>query len=43
MKMGSPHLVPLARQAMSILEELKPLTSRGRYVFPSEIIRPAHE
>jgi integrase len=31
----SPHVVPLARQAVSILEDLKPLTSRSRYVFPA--------
>lgn len=30
-----PHLVPLSRQAVAILEELKPLTSGGRYLFPS--------
>ena len=33
---GIPHLVPLAPQAMAILEELRPLTGHGRYVFPSE-------
>jgi integrase len=32
---GSPHLVPLARQAAEILVMLKPLTGHGRYVFPS--------
>jgi integrase len=30
------HIVPLACQAVAILEELKPLTGNGRYVFPSE-------
>lgn len=34
-KTGTPHIVPLARQAVEILEELQPLTGRGRYVFPS--------
>jgi integrase len=34
MKMKQPHIVPLAEQALSILEELKPLTGSGRYVFP---------
>lgn len=29
------HIVPLSRQALAILEEIKPLTSHGRYVFPS--------
>lgn len=34
MKMRQPHLVPLSRQALVVLEELRPLTGRGRYVFP---------
>ncbi len=34
MKMRVPHLVPLAKQAVAILEELHPLTGAGRYVFP---------
>jgi integrase len=29
------HIVPLSKQAISILEEVKPLTGSGRYVFPS--------
>lgn len=32
---GAPHVVPLATQAVAILNELRPLTGRGRYVFPS--------
>lgn len=32
---GRPHLVPLAQQALAILEDLRPLTGHGRYVFPS--------
>jgi integrase len=32
---GRPHLVPLAPQAVAVLEELKPLTGSGRFVFPS--------
>lgn len=35
MKMREPHLVPLSTQACAILEEIKALTGRGRYVFPS--------
>ncbi|HZF30547.1 MAG TPA: integrase arm-type DNA-binding domain-containing protein [Gammaproteobacteria bacterium] len=35
MKMGAPHVVPLSRQAAVILEELRPITGNGRYVFPS--------
>ena len=34
-KTGTPHIVPLSRQAVAILRELHPLTGRGRYVFPS--------
>lgn len=35
MKMRSAHIVPLPRQALEILEELKPVTGRSRYVMPS--------
>ena len=34
MKMKIAHLVPLPRQAVEILESLRPLTGNGRYVFP---------
>jgi integrase len=34
-KTGTPHIVPLSRQAVAILRELHPLTERGRFVFPS--------
>ena len=34
MKMREPHLVPLSKQAVSILRDLQALTGRGRYVFP---------
>lgn len=34
MKMRTPHIVPLSRQAVSILRELHSLTGAGRYVFP---------
>src|SRR5574337_1929891 len=30
----APHLVPLARQAVAVLNDLHPLTGRGPYVFP---------
>ncbi len=33
-KTNTPHIVPLARQAVAILRELHPLTGRGRFVFP---------
>ncbi len=35
MKMGALHVVPLSSQAIAILDELRPLTGHGRYVFPS--------
>jgi integrase len=34
MKMKEPHLVPLSKQAIEILTELKKLTGEGRYLFP---------
>lgn len=34
MKMKSPHLVPLSRQALDVLETLRPLTGRYALVFP---------
>jgi len=34
MKMKEPHLVPLSKQAIEILTEIKKLTGTGRYVFP---------
>ena len=34
-KTETQHIVPLSKQAIEILQELKPLTGRGRYVFPS--------
>lgn len=32
---GKAHIVPLARQALDVLKNIKPLTGHGRYVFPS--------
>ena len=32
---GRPHLVPLCRQSLALLNEIKPLTGQGIYVFPS--------
>jgi len=34
-KTGSDHIVPLSRQAVEILRELRPVTARSQYVFPS--------
>ena len=36
MKMKRPHVVPLSRQAIDILEQIRPITGRGELVFPSE-------
>ena len=38
MKMRTPHVVPLSRQAVAILRELHALTGGGQYVFPG--LRP---
>jgi integrase len=35
MKMGEQHLVPLSKQAVTLLRELQSATGRGPYVFPS--------
>jgi integrase len=35
MKMPAPHIVPLSRQALAALNEVRPLTGKGVYVFPS--------
>jgi integrase len=34
---GTPHVVPLAHQAVAVLRDLRPLTGHGRYVFPSPL------
>jgi integrase len=35
MKMRQVHIVPLARQVISILEELRPYSGNSKYLFPS--------
>ncbi|EIJ36217.1 tyrosine-type recombinase/integrase [Thiothrix nivea] len=35
MKAGRVHVVPLCSQALALLEEMKPITGKRRYVFPS--------
>jgi integrase len=42
MKMNAPHIVPLSKQAISLLEEIRQVTGRGQYVFPSNrtVTRP---
>jgi len=34
-KTDTPHIVPLPRQAIEILRELRPFTGRGTFVFSS--------
>jgi integrase len=36
MKMRDPHIVPLSRQAISVLKELKPITGNWQHVFPNQ-------
>lgn len=38
-KTNTPHIVPLATQALTVLNEIQPVTGRGRYVFPSARVR----
>jgi len=35
MKRGEPHIVPLSKQALAILNEIRPLTGDSRFVFPA--------
>jgi integrase len=35
MKMGMPHRVPLAPQAVAVLKAMRPLSGKGPLVFPS--------
>ena len=43
--MRRPHRVPLAAQALEILNELKTITGEGRWLFPSvsSVLRPMSE
>ncbi len=45
MKMKQPHIVPLCTQAMACLNELRHVTGKGRFVFPSQLTpgRPMSE
>ncbi len=36
MKMRTPHIVPLSRQAVEILRSLHHLTGRGEFLFPGD-------
>lgn len=42
MKMKRPHVVPLSRQAMAILESLKPLTGDKEHIFHSQRGKAKH-
>lgn len=35
MKMKQPHIIPLCKQALTILRELDTMPRRGKYIFPS--------
>ncbi len=45
MKMRIPHIVPLCTQALACLNELRHITGKGKYVFPSQLTsgRPMSE
>jgi len=45
MKMRRPHRVPLSRQSVAIIRELREITGNGRLVFPSvrTVLRPISE
>lgn len=45
MKMDRPHIVPLSRQVVVIIEEIRPLTGEGKYVLPSlrSVVKPMSE
>jgi integrase len=45
MKMRRPHRVPLSRQSLDIIRELRKITGNGRLVFPSvrTVLRPISE
>ncbi|MEK7800988.1 MAG: integrase arm-type DNA-binding domain-containing protein [Pseudomonadota bacterium] len=42
MKMKRPHIVPLAPQAIAILEELKEMVGNSKWIFPSQIGHAKH-
>lgn len=45
MKMRRPHRVPLSRQSLAMIRELKEITGNGRWLFPSvrTLLRPISE
>jgi integrase len=36
MKMGEEHIVPLSRQALAVIEEIRPISGSREYAFPNE-------
>jgi len=42
MKMRRPHIVPLSRQALALLEEMKALTGKWNWVFPNQAHPKTH-
>lgn len=42
MKMRRPHIVPLSRQALALLQEMKSLTGRWEWVFPNQAHPKTH-
>lgn len=42
MKMDEDHIVPLSRQAISVLRELESMSGNNRYVFPNEHNRSSY-
>lgn len=42
MKMRTPHIVPLCRQAVEVVQALQAISYSGRYVFPSDNRRGGH-
>jgi integrase len=36
MKMGEEHIVPLSRQALAVIEEIRPISGKREHVFPNE-------
>lgn len=42
MKMGKEHVVPLSKQVLDILKELKQISPKSEYVFPSQVGHKKH-
>lgn len=42
MKMRTPHIVPLSRQALEVLSQLHELTGANEWLFPGDISRAKH-